>query len=95
MRNRWAIAGVILTLTLLFCVFLDDAMGILTIRESTYTTPWYDARWWKQPVTHIMLSFYRDEDKLATNAVGDLWLVREIQVGDKTYWTRLKVLKKH
>jgi hypothetical protein len=68
-------------------------IDFVSIQRGEYKTPWYDASFRKDPVTHAVLWFYPSETKVATNAVGHLWLVKETTVGDKTYWTRLKVLK--
>jgi hypothetical protein len=84
--------GAILSIILFGAI--PDAFDLFCLRNSTYTTPWYDERWWRQPVTHAMLGCYDSQIKLATNVTGAVWVVKETKVGKKTYWTRLYIVDK-
>jgi hypothetical protein len=64
------------------------------IMNGSYQTPWFDNRWWVDPYTNWKLSHYPSILKPATNGVGDIWLVKEVRVADKTWWTRKAILSK-
>jgi hypothetical protein len=78
----------------LVLILMSDVISFVSIQRGDYKTPWYDARFRKDPVTHAVLWFCPSERKVCTNVVGDLWLVKETKVGEKTYWTRLAILEK-
>jgi hypothetical protein len=66
---------------------VSDAVGYFCQSRSTYKTPWYDARWHKQPVTHIFLSSRESTIYWTSNVCGQPWKVKETKVGDKVFWT--------
>jgi len=67
-----------------------DAVEFHAIQRGTYTTPWYDARWWKQPYTNARVMMAGHTERWTKNAVGDDWLVRESNIDGKQWWTVLK-----
>lgn len=73
----------------LFCVLVvtNDAVEHFQILKGDYKTPWYDARWWKQPFTHFALDGKVENIYWTSNAVGQPWRVKETTVEDKTFWT--------
>lgn len=79
--------------TIAFCVafvsgwLTSSAILYHRIMSSTYTTPWYDARWWKNPYLTFRLSGQPTVERWSRTADGNPALIREVTVGDKTFWT--------
>lgn len=70
---------------------VEDVYTYQDIQVSQYQTPWFDQRWWVQPYTHFQLAQHPQSERWTKNAIGsEYWLVREVQVGTKQYWTALK-----
>jgi hypothetical protein len=55
--------------------------------KGDYSTPWFDKSWVKEPYTNFRLSFSRPVYYITTNAVGDIWVIKQIPYRDKKFWT--------
>lgn len=89
----------------LVCVFLITALVLIgevisreasdfhRIEKSTYKTPWFSTNWLVMPYTNFKLSGLPVKEYWTVNAVGsERWLVREVELNGKTYWTTLQRL---
>jgi hypothetical protein len=88
----WLVIAVIAVILGLLTNFIMDAAKLMGILNSPYQTPWYDKSWLRQPATNLVLSLY-GESSLHETVNGDksqVWLVEEIQLEGKTFWTILK-----
>lgn len=68
-----------------------EAARFHRIQAGSYRTPWYDARWWRNP--YIALRVAMSDSTTETwrkNVTGEHWLVRETVIEDKTWWTRVE-----
>jgi hypothetical protein len=64
------------------------------VSNPTFFTPWYDDSSIKEPYTKFCLSWYPPKYRLSTNFVGDLWVVKEVKVGQVEFWTIKYKIKK-
>ena len=70
---------------------VPDAWGYFSIQRGDYATPWYSTSWFEQPFTNAMLFWRSSREEWKPNAIGtEMWQIREIDVGNKTYWTVLQ-----
>lgn len=90
MTTKGYLAGFLLGIPLAgVLVTAMDAIKFHDIQRGTYTTPWYDARWWRQPYTNARVRGAGYKDRWTKNVVGDDWLVREANIDGKQWWTVL------
>lgn len=68
-------------------VVILDRVEFQRCIDNEYSTPWYNNNPIKSPYTYFMLSQIKPTYHLSTNSVGDIWIVKETKVGDKTFWT--------
>ncbi|MCK9435330.1 MAG: hypothetical protein M0R32_11115 [Candidatus Cloacimonetes bacterium] len=80
---------------LVFVVSIIDAVQFHSIQRGSYETPWYDARWWKNPYTILRVFMAESNEHWTKNAVGDDWYVRETVINEKEWWTVLKKVEKN
>ena len=68
-----------------------DAWLYFSIQQGTYTTPWYSTNWIKQPFTNAMLFWRPSTEYWKPNGTEtEMWHVREVKIGNLTYWTTLE-----
>lgn len=68
-----------------------DMIEFHRLSSGDYKTPWYSASWLKQPYTNLRLALLPAREYWTTNANGsERWFVREVTVGDVTFWTALQ-----
>jgi hypothetical protein len=90
-----ALALAIITIPVLINFVCDIISYHACASSQTYFTPWYDDDWRKDPYTKFCLSWHPAKYHIATNGVGDLWVVKEVKVGQVEFWTvKYKVEKK-
>lgn len=86
---------VVTLLLLTFSMFLaNDYFQYKSIMRSTYTTPWYDNNWFKQPYTLYQISKHKNKIYETKNVVGDKWVVKETNIKGKLFWTVLVEIPK-
>jgi hypothetical protein len=86
----WAIAVTVFAGIVFITNFAMDFSTYQSIFEGNYETPWYSPNWFKEPYTNFKLSEHEKEAVfyVTTNACGSqIWLVKEVKIGDKAYWT--------
>lgn len=70
---------------------LPDAIAYHDQASSDYRTPWYSTSWLEQPYTNLRLLAQPASEYKTRNAIGtEQWLVRDVKVGSKTFWTILQ-----
>lgn len=70
---------------------IKDAIKFHQLINSEYKTPWYSTNWFESPYTNMRLLNEPRKEYWTVNYVhSEHWYVREIQIGDKTFWTALK-----
>lgn len=73
---------------MLLLVAVKDAWDFHAALESPYQTPWYSTNWLKQPYTNLRLSLLPQREFWTENATHtERWFVREVVIGDTTFWT--------
>lgn len=88
----WLVVALIAIILGLLGNFTLDAARLFGILNSPYQTPWFEKNWIRQPATNLLLSLY-GESSMHETVNGDksqVWLVEEIQLEGKTFWTILR-----
>lgn len=81
-------AGFIASILLFIMNGVGDFCEYQHIINGNYKTPWYNSNWFVEPYTNFRLSQYKSHYEVKTNYIGNqLWIVKEIKVGDKEFWT--------
>ena len=86
--------GVILS-GLFIAICIVDLCVLVDCRISGSKNCWYNPSVLKTPITHLYLACHKGKTYLTHNVVGDTWKVRDTQVGEQVFWTRLEVVEKH
>ncbi|MBC7572089.1 MAG: hypothetical protein H7319_20530 [Spirosoma sp.] len=81
--------------TSLLILFVYKLRGLYRQVNSTYDAYWFDPRWYREPLTHLVLLWGRSQVMETKNVVGDTWLIREVRIKNAVFWTRLRVLSYH
>lgn len=82
------LAVVLTSLALLTISYIDDVQTFhFCLNNKSYSTPWFDNRWIKSPYTNFRLLFGDSKHYITTNAVGDIWVCREVRYRGKDFWT--------
>lgn len=94
-KHDLAIVAIAIVLFFAF-IFLKDFVNFQTVTNAQYKTPWYTNDY-KEPYTTIRLSL-ADKSNVkeywTKNAIGsEDWFVREVKVGETTFWTILERLE--
>lgn len=87
-----------LMFTIPFCIalMLFDAFAWHDIARSDYKTPWFSPNWWTQPYFHLRFINKPSRVYWGKNYIGDRWwLIKEVTVGGKVFWTVLEEQKIH
>jgi ABC-type microcin C transport system permease subunit YejE len=92
-KNTLTLIGVAL-LIFTSIIAIKDFISFQEITSAQYKTPWYTNSIMKEPYTTLRLSLtdkVNVKEYWTKNAIGsEDWLVREVKVGETTFWTLLE-----
>jgi ABC-type microcin C transport system permease subunit YejE len=75
-------------------ITIKDFVTFQNITSAQYKTPWYTNSFMKEPYTTVRLSLadkVNVKEYWTKNAIGSQdWFVREVKVGETTFWTLLE-----
>ena len=71
--------------------FMGDAIEFHRLSNGDYKTPWYSSNWAEAPYINLQLSLRQAREYRTSNAIRtESWLIREVPVGDVTFWTTVQ-----
>ncbi len=92
-KNTLAIIAVVL-LIFTSILTIKDFVSFQERTSAQYKTPWYTNSFMKEPYTTVRLSLADKpnvKEYWTKNAIGSQdWFVREVKVGETTFWTLLE-----
>ncbi len=72
-------------------VWIGDVAKFHDLQDGHYKTPWYTTSWLRMPYTNLRLANSERREYWTKNAIrSEDWLVREVRLGELTYWTTLR-----
>lgn len=80
-------AGCFWVFVLLLAFMAHGVYDFHSCLKGNYDTPWFDKSWFANPYTNFRLSFGRPSYYITTNAIGDVWVVKQIAYHGKEFWT--------